>query len=92
MVSGLLLLCYALAAEPYANEHSDTDGFATAIVLGPLVSGVACLVAASIVEWKLAKSPLVPLSFFKSWSVVCLSLACMCFYACFGVWLYYTVD
>jgi len=92
IVSGLLLLSYALAAEPYADEHSETDGFGTATVLGPLVSGVACLIAALIVEWKFAKSPLVPLSFFNTWSVVSLSLACMCFYACFGIWLYYTVE
>jgi hypothetical protein len=51
-----------------------------------------CLIGAVVVEWKLAKSPLVPLTFFKSWSVASLSLACMCFYACFGIWLYYTVE
>lgn len=84
IVSGLLLLSYALAAEPYADEHSEKDGFSTATVLGPLISGILCLIAALVVEWKFAKSPLVPLSFFNSWSVSSLSLACMCFYACFG--------
>jgi MFS family permease len=92
IVSGLLLLSYALAAEPYADEQSGVDGFATAVVLGPLVAGLVCLIGAVVVEWKLAKSPLVPLTFFKSWSVASLSLACMCFYACFGIWLYYTVE
>jgi MFS family permease len=91
IVSGLLLLSYALAAEPYADEQSGIDGFATAVVLGPLVAGLVCLIGAVVVEWKMAKSPLVPLTFFKSWSVASLSLACMCFYACFGIWLYYTV-
>jgi MFS family permease len=33
IVSGLLLLSYALAAEPYADEHSEKDGFGTATVL-----------------------------------------------------------
>jgi hypothetical protein len=61
-------------------------------VLGPLIAGLVCLVGAVLVEWKLAESPLVPLTFFKSWSVASLSLACMCFYACFGIWLYYTVE
>lgn len=92
ILSGLLLLSYALAAEPYADKDSEIDGFATAIVLGPLIAGLACLLAALIVEWKFAKSPLVPLTFFKSWGVVSMSLACMCFYACFGIWLYYTVE
>lgn len=92
IVTGLLLLSYALAAKPYADENSKQDGFGTATVLGPLVSGVACLIAALIVEWKFAKSPLVPLSFFNTRSVISLSLACMCFYACFGIWLYYTVE
>lgn len=92
ILSGLLLLSYALAAEPYADEHSKTDGFATAGVLGPLIAGLVCLIGAVIVEWKLAKSPLVPLTFFNSCSVASLSLACMCFYACFGIWLYYTVE
>jgi MFS family permease len=92
IVSGLLLLSYALAAEPYADEQSGVDGFSTAVVLGPLIAGLVCLVGAVLVEWKLAKSPLVPLTFFKSWSVASLSLACMCFYACFGIWLYYTVE
>jgi MFS family permease len=92
IVSGLLLLSYALAAEPYADEQSGVDGFSTAVVLGPLIAGLVCLVGAVLVEWKLAESPLVPLTFFKSWSVASLSLACMCFYACFGIWLYYTVE
>jgi MFS family permease len=92
IVSGLLLLSYALAAEPYADEQSGIDGFASAVVLGPLIAGLICLIGAVFVEWKLAKSPLVPLTFFKSWSVASLSLACMCFYACFGIWLYYTVE
>jgi MFS family permease len=92
IISGLLLLSYSLAAEPYADEQRDVDGFATAVVLGPLIAGLICLICALVVEWKFAKSPLVPLTFFKSWGVVSLSLACMCFYACFGVWLYYTVE
>lgn len=92
ILGGLLLLSYALAAEPYASEHNKIDGFATAVVLGPLVAGIACLIGALIVVWKFAKSPLVPLTFFNTCSVVSLSLACMCFYACFGIWLYYTVE
>lgn len=67
-------------------------GFAQAIVLGPFIAGLACLAAALYVEGWYAKCPLVPLDFFSPPSVKSFSLAAMCFYACFGVWLYYTVD
>jgi len=92
LCAGLVLLSYGLAVEPYADQKPDTAGLAQAIVLGPFLSGLACLAAALYVEGWFAKCPLVPLDFFSPPSVKSFALAAMCFYACFGVWLYYSVD
>lgn len=82
ITGGLILVAYALAVEPYA------EGWSSPLVLGPLISGIACLCIAFWVEGWVATCPLMPFDFFKPKSTKAFSLACLCFYASYGVWLY----
>ena len=89
IMSGLILVSYALSVEPYANQFkTNKPGFAFPIVIGPFASGIACLAVAFWYEGWIATCPLLPFDFFKPKSVKAFSFACMCFYASYGVWLY----
>ena len=83
------MFSYALSVEPYANQFgTDESGFAFPIVVGPFSSGIVCLAVAFWYEGWCASCPILPFEFFKPKSVTTFSLACMCFYASYGVWLY----
>ena len=89
ITSGLILVAYALSVEPFANQDETArTGFAFPIVFGPLAAGLACLVVAIWYERWCATCPLLPFDFFRPRSVKSFSLACLCFYASYGVWLY----
>ncbi|KAI5362823.1 Putative major facilitator superfamily, MFS transporter superfamily [Septoria linicola] len=89
ITGGLILVAYALAVEPYANQFdTGRSGWTFPMVLGPLISGLACLATAFWVEGWYAACPLLPFDFFSPKSVKAFSLACLCFYASYGVWLY----
>ncbi|KAK3712845.1 hypothetical protein LTR37_008936 [Vermiconidia calcicola] len=89
IMAGLILVSYALAVEPYANQFEATkSAWAFPIVIGPFASGIVCLALAFWYEGWQATCPLLPFDFFKPKSVKSFSLACLCFYASFGVWLY----
>ncbi|PIA89636.1 Drug resistance protein [Cercospora beticola] len=89
ITAGLILVAYALAVEPYASQNGrGHSGWTTPMVLAPLISGIACLAIAFWVEGWYAACPLLPFDFFSPKSVKAFSLACLCFYASYGVWLY----
>lgn len=89
IMAGLILVSYALSVEPYANQFTaGKPGFAFPLFIGPFSSGIACLAIAFWYEGWCATCPLLPFEFFKPKSVTAFSLACMCFYASYGVWLY----
>jgi MFS family permease len=89
ITGGLILVAYALGVQPYANQfYPGRSGWTFPMVLGPLISGVACLGVAFWVEGWIAQCPLLPFDFFSPKSVKAFSLACLCFYASYGVWLY----
>ncbi|KAK3721047.1 hypothetical protein LTR37_003337 [Vermiconidia calcicola] len=89
IMAGLILVSYALGVEPYANQFEATkSAWAFPIVIGPFASGIVCLALAFWYEGWQATCPLLPFHFFKPKSVKSFSLACLCFYASFGVWLY----
>lgn len=89
ITAGLILVSYALAVEPYANEgDTSRSGWSFPMVLAPLILGLGCLAVAFWVEGWFAKCPLLPFDFFSPKSTKAFALACLCFYACYGVWLY----
>ncbi|GIZ41676.1 hypothetical protein CKM354_000497400 [Cercospora kikuchii] len=89
ITAGLILVAYALAVEPYASQNGrGHSGWTTPMVLAPLISGITCLAIAFWVEGWYAACPLLPFDFFSPKSVKAFSLACLCFYASYGVWLY----
>lgn len=93
ITSGLILVAYSLSVEPYANHmQTHKSGFAFPIVIGPLVSGFACLAAAFWYEGWCAACPLLPFEFFRPKGVKPFALACLCFYASYGVWLYNSAE
>lgn len=83
ITSGLILVLYAL----YSSSKSLASWGSTGVML-PFISGVLLLLAAAYIETYVAKSPLLPLDFFTPKNVKSLSLACLFFYGCFGVWLF----
>ncbi|KAK5133683.1 hypothetical protein LTR08_007437 [Meristemomyces frigidus] len=93
ITAGLILLAYALAVEPYANQFDRArTGFSYPTVYGPFCSGVVCLALAVWVEGWLAKCPLLPFDFFRPRSVAAFCFAGLCFYASYGAWLYNSAD
>ena len=89
IMSGLILVSYALAVEPYANQFgTEKTGFVLPIVSGPFASGIVCLIVAFWYEGWFATCPLLPFDFFRPKGVKPFSMACLCFYASYGVWLY----
>jgi MFS family permease len=91
ITAGLLLVTYGLAVIPYTSTDTKDGGLASPLILGPLVSGVVCLIAAVWIEGWVARSPLLPMAFFQAREVQILALTCLFFYASYGVWLYDSV-
>ena len=89
IIAGLLLVSYGLAVIPYHDSSAtNSDKIASPEVLGPLLSGLVCLIIAVWIEGWLAHAPLLPFAFFRSREVQVLSLATLFLYASYGVWLY----
>lgn len=80
---GLILVVYALSAST-SNAHS----WRSVTILAPFVVGIACLCIAFYIEGWVAKSPLLPVEFFKPKGITLFLVACVFFYACFGIWLF----
>jgi MFS family permease len=91
ITAGLLLVTYGLAVIPYTSTSREDGGIASPLVLGPLLTGIVCLIVAVWVEGWVAPSPLLPMAFFQAREVQILALACLFFYASYGVWLYDSV-
>jgi MFS family permease len=88
VTAGLLLLTYGLAVIPYTSTETGPGAYTSPRVLGPLLSGLVCLIIAVWFEGWVAQSPLLPMAFFQAGEVRILALACLFFYASYGVWLY----
>nr|OQO25153.1 hypothetical protein B0A51_09220 [Rachicladosporium sp. CCFEE 5018] len=93
ITAGLILVTYALTVEPYANQFEQSrNGFTFPIVYGPLASGTGFLLVALWAEGWYANCPLLPFDFFKPRGVFPLCIACLFFFASFGVWLYNSAE
>ena len=64
-VTGALLVTAGLMAVSYGIVRTDTLGWGSPGVIGPLLAGVALVGAFLLVEARFARAPLVPLSFFR---------------------------
>ncbi|KAF2488160.1 major facilitator superfamily domain-containing protein [Neohortaea acidophila] len=90
ITTGLILVSYGLAVEPYVR-HSQQPGFPSWVVIGSLTLGLVLLAVALWYEGWCAKCPLLPFDFFAPKSVKAFCMACLCFYATYGAWLYNSV-
>ncbi|EMC91793.1 hypothetical protein BAUCODRAFT_79376 [Baudoinia panamericana UAMH 10762] len=89
ITSGLILLNYALAYEPSANlSDKAREGFSYPEVYVPFAVALVLLLAAVWWEGWMAVCPILPFDFFRTKGVLAFSLAGLCFYGAYGVWLY----
>ncbi|QIW99170.1 hypothetical protein AMS68_004688 [Peltaster fructicola] len=93
IISGLILIDYALAAEPRQAElQQTTTAFQAPLILCPLLAGIITLGVAVWVEGWHASCPLLPFDFFRPEGLKSFCLACVFLYGSFGVWLYTTSE
>lgn len=93
ITGGLILLSYGLSVVTYVNEDDPSrTGWSYPEVYIPLAIGLSSLAIAFWYEGWVATCPLIPFDFFKPRSVKGFCLACLFFYAAFGVWLYNSAD
>jgi EmrB/QacA subfamily drug resistance transporter len=90
--TGAVLITGSLASITYGIVQSDTLGWGSARVLGPIVAGVLLLGAFVLVEGRLAKSPLVPLGIFRLGQLRVANIVVVLLYAAFfPLWYFLTI-
>jgi EmrB/QacA subfamily drug resistance transporter len=91
-VSGALLVTAALLCLTYGIVRSDTLGWGSAGVLGPLAGAAALFAAFALVEGRIAAVPLVPLGVFRNAHLRVANLVVVLLYAAFfPVWFFLTL-
>jgi EmrB/QacA subfamily drug resistance transporter len=91
-VAGALLVTLGLIAVTFGIVRSDTLGWSSSGVVGPLIAGLLLLVAFAVTEGRLARAPLVPLSVFRSGALRAANLIVILLYAAFfPVWFFLTI-
>ncbi len=91
-VTGAVLVTASLVTLTFGIVRTDTLGWGSAGVLGPLLAGVALLVAFLTVEARFAQAPLVPLSVFRTGQLRVANLVVILLYASFfPVWFFLTL-
>jgi EmrB/QacA subfamily drug resistance transporter len=90
--TGAVLVTASLVSVTYGIVQSDTLGWGSASVLGPLFGGLALLVAFVFVEGRVAKTPLVPLRVFRVGQLRTANVVVVLLYAAFfPVWYFLTL-
>ena len=91
-VAGAVLVTGGLVALAYGIVRSDTLGWASAGVIGPIASAVVLLAAFVHVEAHVASAPLVPLSIFRHGQLRTANVVVVLLYAAFfPVWFFLTI-
>ncbi len=91
-VLGAVLVTASLVAVTFGIVRTDTLGWGSPGVLGPLASGVVLLVAFVVVEARVARQPLVPLSIFRVGNLRVANLIVILLYASqFPTWFFLTL-
>jgi EmrB/QacA subfamily drug resistance transporter len=91
-VTGAVLVTLSLVALTLGIVRTDTLGWGSSGVLGPLAAGIVLLGAFLFVEARLAEAPLVPLSIFRIGQLRVANLVVILLYASFfPVWFFLTI-
>ena len=91
-VSGAVLITASLVALTYGIVRTDTLGWGSAGVLGPLAAGFALLGLFGLVEARLATAPLIPLSILRFRQLRISNIVVTLLYtAFFPVWFFLTL-
>src|SRR5437588_264612 len=91
-VSGAVLVTASLVSLTFGIVRTDTLGWGSAQVLGPLAAGLVLLAAFLLVEARFAPAPLVPLSIFRHGRLRAANLVVVLLYAAFfPVWFFLTL-
>jgi EmrB/QacA subfamily drug resistance transporter len=90
--TGAVLITASLVGITYGIVQSDSLGWGSASVVGPLAGGVLLLAAFLLVEGRIAKNPLVPLRVFRHGQLRAANLVVVLLYAAiFPVWFFLTL-
>jgi EmrB/QacA subfamily drug resistance transporter len=91
-VAGATLVTAGLVGITYGIVRTDTLGWGSPGVLGPLAAGLALLLAFAYVEGNVAEAPLVPLSIFRLPQLRAANLVVVLMYAAlFAMWFFLTL-
>jgi EmrB/QacA subfamily drug resistance transporter len=91
-LAGAVLVTGSLVSFTYGIVQSDTLGWGSAAVVGPLVGGLVLLAAFLLVEARIAKVPLVPLKVFRVGQLrVANAVVVLLYAAFFPVWFFLTL-
>jgi MFS family permease len=91
-VTGAVLVTAGLSVLTYGIVHSDTAGWGSLTVLGPIAAGAILIGAFLFVEGRVARAPLVPLSIFRLRELRAANLVVMLLYAAlFAMWFFLTL-
>jgi EmrB/QacA subfamily drug resistance transporter len=91
-VSGAVLITASLVSITFGIVRSDTLGWGSLGVLGPLAAGLVLLAGFLLVEARLAKVPLIPLGIFRVGGLRAANLVVILLYAAlFPVWFFLTL-
>jgi EmrB/QacA subfamily drug resistance transporter len=91
-VTGAALVTASLVSFTYGIVQSDTLGWGSARVLGPIAAGVILFAAFVLVEARIAKAPLVPLRIFRVGQLRTANAVVVLLYAAFfPVWYFLTL-
>jgi EmrB/QacA subfamily drug resistance transporter len=90
--TGAVLVTAGLISLTFGIVRTDTLGWGSAGVLGPIAAGVFLLAAFLVVEGRFARAPLVPLSIFRRGQLRIANLVVVLLYAAFfPVWFFLTI-
>jgi EmrB/QacA subfamily drug resistance transporter len=89
-VPGAVLICLALAALNWGLIAAGDNGWGAAVVVVPLVFGVACLVAFALVELR-SRAPMLPPTIFASAQFRAANLVTVAVYAGLGIVFFFLV-
>jgi EmrB/QacA subfamily drug resistance transporter len=91
-VTGAVLVTGSLVLLTFGIVRTDTLGWGSAGVLGPLLAGVLLLVSFLLVEARFARVPLVPLSVFRTGQLRVANVVVILLYSSFfPVWFFLTL-